>query len=157
MVRRSQQIEDEILARLEEGETLTSICKSTHMPIRRMVYDWMRLDPDFKERVAQARQLGFDTLAEQTLEIIDEPPERATSLAGSRIDTGYVSWAKNRVDHRLKLLARWDPERYGEKAAVTVGNKDGETFKTEVDGGALAVELAKAMRALKGGEDERQD
>jgi hypothetical protein len=156
MVKRSQQIEDEILARLREGETLLSICSRPGMPTRFRVYEWERSDPEFAAQFAQARQMGFDAIAEETIVIIDERPEVVSSLTGDRIDSGFVSWQKNRVDHRLKLLARWDPKRYGDKQDVTLANKDGETFKTEVDGGALAVELAKAMRALKGGEDERE-
>jgi hypothetical protein len=29
-----------------------------------------------------------------------------------------VQWAKNRVELRLKLLAKWNPKRYGDKVQV---------------------------------------
>jgi hypothetical protein len=157
MVARSQQIEDLILAGLREGETLTAICLRQGMPTRLAVYNWIEADPDFAGRVAQARQMGFDHIAESTLAIIDERPERAVTKDGTRVDSGFVAWQKNRADHRLKLLAKWDPKRYGDKQDVSVGNREGETFKTEVDSGALAVELAKAMRAMKSGEDNGVD
>jgi hypothetical protein len=33
---------------------------------------------------------------------------------------------------RLKLLAKWNPKKYGEKQDVNIGNKEGETLKAEV-------------------------
>ena len=29
-----------------------------------------------------------------------------------------MSWLKNRVEQRLKLLAKWDPKRYGDRMNV---------------------------------------
>ena len=157
MVARSQEIEDRIIAGLEGGKTLNQICLERGMPTRRAINYWLRDDPDFASKVERARLDGYEVIAEQTLDIIDERPEVVKTKDGSRIDAGFVQWAKNRAEFRLKLLGKWHRERYGDKADLSIGNREGEALKTEIDGGALAVELAKAMRALKSGEGDGHD
>lgn len=115
----------EICLRLGEGETLRSICRSEHMPAWRTVYDWQLAHEEFSAAYARARDLGTDAIAEQTLEIVDEDPERIVSEQGTRVDSGYVQWQKNRVEQRLKLLAKWNPKRYGDRLEhVGAGGKD---------------------------------
>jgi hypothetical protein len=36
-----------------------------------------------------------------------------------------------RVETRLKLLAKWDPKRYGDKIAQEISGPDGGAIKTE--------------------------
>lgn len=105
---------DEICERISKGETLASICRDKDLGAS-TVYDWMAADEDLAGRFARARVKGFDAIAEGTLEIIDEPPP-TTAMGGT--DSGHVAWAKARVETRLKLLAKWDPKRYGDKLEI---------------------------------------
>lgn len=73
MVARSAEIEDEIVRRLSDGEPLRSICRDNHMPGWQRVYEWMAADSDFAGRIARARELGADAIAEQCLDIADTP------------------------------------------------------------------------------------
>ena len=58
------------------------------------------------------------------MEIIDTFPMMAESEnGGSRVDSGHVTWLRNRVDQRLKLLAKWNPKKYGDKVDVTSGGE----------------------------------
>lgn len=106
---------DEICERISEGEPLRAICREDHMPSWKTVYDWVRDDADFASRIARARELGADAIAEQTVEILDEQPARIYSEHGDRVDPGYVAWQKNRAEQRLKLLAKWQPKKYGDR------------------------------------------
>jgi hypothetical protein len=128
----TEAIAAEICKRMSEGETLRAICRDEHMPAWQTVYDWMSDDRhvEFSRRVARARVLGYDAIAEETLEILDERPEYATSEGGSRVDTGYVAWQKNRAEQRMKLLACWDSRRYGVKTSTEL---------TGAGGGPIAV------------------
>ena len=51
------------------------------MPAWRTVYDWIRAHPDFATRIAHARELGFDAIADavadraQVLGVQLDPPE----------------------------------------------------------------------------------
>ena len=116
--KRSSQVEDEVCRRLSDGETLRSICRDERMPSWRSIYDWIAQDADFASRIARARELGADAIAEQTLDILDEPPERTNTEHGDKVDSGYVAWQKNRAEQRLKLLAKWFPKKYGDRQEI---------------------------------------
>ncbi len=93
------------------------------MPAVRTVSDWKLKHEDFSADFARAREEGFDALAAQCLEIADET-SHDTIMVGSgdnereAANTEWISRSKLRVETRLKLLAKWDPKRYGEKLAV---------------------------------------
>lgn len=109
---------EEIVDRISKGETLRAICRDEHMPAWRTVYDWLRENKEFATRIAHARELGFDAIAEETIAMVDEAPERCDTQFGDKVDPGYVQWQKNRVEQRLKLLAKWSPKKYGEKLEI---------------------------------------
>lgn len=79
------------------------------MPAVVTVWEWARKDVSFSESIAQARVEGFDALAAQCLTIADD----TTEDPGSR---------RVRVETRLKLLAKWDPKRYGDKLELSGGD-----------------------------------
>ena len=79
------------------------------MPAVRTVSDWKAAHADFAAAFAHAREDGFDQIAADTLEIIDTKPERTDTAEGDKVDPGHVAWMKNRVEQRMKLLAKWDP------------------------------------------------
>lgn len=111
----SKEVAAQICERLSDGETLRSICRDEGMPAWRTVYDWIAKDETLAASIARARDLGADAIAEDTIRMIDEPPERTATEHGDKVDPGYVQWQKNRVEQRLKLLAKWNPKKYGDK------------------------------------------
>ena len=94
-----------ILAEVEEGKPLRQICREQEVG-KSTVYDWMKEDEEFAGRFARAREIGFDVIADECLEIADGITEDPASR-------------RVRVDTRLKLLAKWDPKRYGDKTQLT--------------------------------------
>ena len=54
-----------ILAELETGRSLLSICKDDGMPNRSTVQRWQNDDADFDAAVTRAREDGYHYLAEQ--------------------------------------------------------------------------------------------
>ena len=117
---------EEVCERLSNGETLEDICRSAHMPATRTVYLWTETYASFAADFARARTRGFDAIAAQTLEIADEARndwmERAAREEGGEpgkaFDAEHVQRSKLRIETRLKLLAKWDPKRYGEKLGL---------------------------------------
>lgn len=108
-----------IIAGLSQGTTLADIIRSTPgMVTYSAVYDWCDEDAEFAANFARARIVGYDVIAEDTLRIIDSPPERVDTPFGPRIDSAAVQWHKNRVEQRMKLLAKWSPKKYGDKIDV---------------------------------------
>jgi len=118
----SQAIADDICERIAEGEPLRVICRTEGMPAWRTVYHWLEERPDFAARIARARVSGFDAIAEDCLDIADETNlDTVRDKEGNeRQNTEWISRSKLRVDTRLKLLAKWDPKRYGDKLETTV-------------------------------------
>ena len=114
---------DEIIEWIAGGNTLRDYCRIEGNPAWRTVYEWLEKDSDFLARFARAREMGHDAIAEDTLEIIDTFPMEAVSDSGSRLDSAHVSWLKNRVEQRMKLLAKWNPKKYGDKIDVTSDGK----------------------------------
>jgi hypothetical protein len=112
-----------ICARLSKGEPLAVICRDKGMPPVRTVSLWKENHPEFAANFARAREEGYDAIAAECLEIADAT-ERDTVMVGSGeherevANTEWISRSKLRVETRLKLLAKWDPKRYGEKQQV---------------------------------------
>lgn len=117
----TEAIAAEICDRLSKGETLTSICRDEHMPEPRTVSDWKAAKPDFSTAFARAREAGFDAIAEECIEIAEDGSNDYTERRrqdGSTeevFNAEHVQRSKLRIETRLKLLAKWDPKRYGEK------------------------------------------
>jgi len=149
-----EEIAEQICARLAEGEFLRVITRDEGMPNWRTVYDWMESNPDFAARVARARRMGFDAIAEETVSMIDETPERTSTQFGDKIDVGFVQWKKNQIDQRMRLLSKWDPKRYGDKLALG-GADDLPPIKKLTDGDLLAriSELQDKLKADDGDKD----
>lgn len=113
---------DEICQLIAEGVPLREICRMEKMPSWWNAYEWMKADLEFGQRIARAREIGFDVIAAESMDIVDAPPERTMT---GQIDSGSVAHAKLRAEHRLKLLAKWSPKRYGDKVENTVIGADG--------------------------------
>jgi len=116
------EIAQEICCRLSKGEPLAQICRDEHMPSVTTVGTWRLNDSEFSDRIARAREEGFDAIAEECLEIADNATNdymlKKDGAEEGRFDSEHVQRSKLRIETRLKLLAKWDPKRYGEKLAI---------------------------------------
>jgi hypothetical protein len=113
------ELANEICERLSEGEPLRQICRDDHMPAWQKIYEWMQKDESLSGAIARAREVGQDAIAEDILREMDQKPERILSKGGGRIDSGYVQLIKARADVKLKLLAKWNPKRYGDNIKLS--------------------------------------
>lgn len=132
----TEALADEICQRLSTGEPLTDICRSEGMPAVRTVSDWKKAHDAFATAFAEARQDGYDAIAADALRIADTPcegvveklemvdvpnPEKPGEVLRRELQVverrreDMLGHRKLQVDTRLKLLAKWDPNRYGER------------------------------------------
>lgn len=121
--------EDAIIEWISDGKTLRDYCRQDGAPHFTVVYDWIEADEEFSLRFARARDIGADAIAQETLNIVDERPPTTDNGA---TDSGYVSWQKARVETRLKLLAKWNPKKYGDRIDHT--SSDGSMTPKDVTG-----------------------
>ena len=134
----------EICDRLSLGEPLAQICRDEAMPSYRAVYDWMDAHETFAASIAQARARGYDQIAMDALHIADESGQDTIHTeSGARPDTEWISRSKLRVETRLKLLAKWDPKRYGEATLLKHADADGNNLDLSAQMAAARDRAAK--------------
>lgn len=110
------------------------------MPSYSSVWAWQGSIPTFSEAIVRAREAGHDAIALEALAIADDK-SHDTMMVGEgdnereTANTEWISRSKLRVETRLKLLAKWDPKRYGER------------LHTE-HSGTVVIGLAERMRRL---------
>lgn len=111
----------EVCRRLATGEPLAQICRRSHLPTKRTVSNWVNAKPDFAREFREAREEGFDALAWECLTIADDTSRDTIETEhGPRPDNEWIARSKVRIETRLKLLAKWDPRRYGDKLDLEV-------------------------------------
>ncbi|NYT45129.1 hypothetical protein H0A64_09875 [Alcaligenaceae bacterium] len=95
------------------------------MPSWRTVYAWIAKDVDgLAARIAQARELGHDAIAEQCLDIADdEQHDWVNTRKGVLTNDVAIGRAKLQIHTRLQLLAKWNPKKYGEKQDINLTGK----------------------------------
>src|SRR5678815_5947240 len=71
----TEELAEEICDRLADGESLASICKDQHMPSEKAVRLWATEGSEwaltFAPKYTRARQVGYERLADQDIEIGD--------------------------------------------------------------------------------------
>jgi hypothetical protein len=116
---------DEICDRLAAGESLSAICKHPQMPDEKTVRLWATEGSEwaltFAPKYTRARQIGYERLADQVIEIGD------SSFVGPDgfVDNGAVQAARLACENRKWLLSKMLPKQFGDKVtAELVGDSD---------------------------------
>lgn len=130
------EVVEKIYNGLCEGTPLTIICKPDDMPGITTVWDWQKKYPEFSETIARAREVGFDAIAMDALNIADFTEHDTIEFEknGKVIEIPDKEWilrSKLRVETRFKLLSKWDPKRYGDKVTQEISGPDGKPIQTE--------------------------
>lgn len=131
------EIAQEMCNLLAEGVPLQEICRREGFPAWRTVYDWMYRDDQavaagggvgLSASIARAREIGYDALAEQCLVIADTPQmgRKTVYSSGAEEDEDSMTVTeedmlghrKLQIETRLKLLAKWDPKRFGDRVQL---------------------------------------
>jgi hypothetical protein len=124
--KKNPELIEQVLTRIAHGETLAALGRELDFHPTAWGH-WLREDEALAVAYAHARDVGSDALAEQALALIDEEPARVEG----RVDPGHVQWRRAQVDTRLKLLACWNPKKYGAKQQTEISGPDGGAVKTE--------------------------
>ena len=120
------EIAREMCEMLSEGIPLREICRSDEkFPAWRTVYDWMKKDADLSTAIACARDMGYDAMAEECLDIADngnndwmERLDEDGRQIGWQVNGEAIQRSKLRIETRLKLLAKFNPKKYGDRQVL---------------------------------------
>ena len=135
-----------ILSDISAGKTVTRACRGIGITPETFL-NWRDADPELQAAYMRALAIGHDALADEALEIIDTDPYKvATPDGGTRIDSAFVAWQKNRVETRLKLLGKWAPRRYGDSSTLEISGN----VNVQQDNPAVR-ELVELIKAAKRG------
>jgi hypothetical protein len=91
---------------LMEGKSLRAVCRMKGMPSLSTVMAWCSEDPSFAQQYAFACQVRAEALADEILDIADDPTTDWTNYENIRR-------ARLMIDIRKWMFARMAPKRYG--------------------------------------------
>lgn len=112
---------------MSTGEPLAVICRSApdRFPAPETWSKWCAEDAELGIRHGRARDAGYDSIAQDCMSIADSNIDDVYCAADGeeRTNSDVIQRAKLRVETRLKLLAKWDPRRYGDKMIIDQTNR----------------------------------
>ena len=106
----TSQISDDIERMLMNGTSLVAICQTKGSPSLSKVYDWMRTDKEFSNKIMNARKIAAQTYLDKM--IIELENADAKNIAVTRERLIHYRWLSS------KLIAI-----YGDKQQVEVDQK----------------------------------
>ena len=114
------ELEQAIIDWIADGKTLRDFCRQPDMPSFCAVYDHEKLSESFKIRFAHAREIGEDVIGQECItiantpqigRIVTEKPDGSTEIKTEDM----LGHRKLQIETRLKLLAKWNPRKWGER------------------------------------------
>lgn len=128
---------------LAEGLTLNQVCERLQLASR-TVRRWALDNEEFAPQYARARELGYQKMADELVEIADDARNDWMSIkskSGQEIEVPnreVVDRSKLRIDTRKWLLSKALPKIYGDKLDVKHDGSDAflNMWRTLSQGGA---------------------
>lgn len=139
-----------IVQRVADGESLKAICKSRLWPYS-LVAKWLAEDVGRKSQYDAALALWGDSLAQEAVAIADTVQVgviRKTDSDGGVTETqeDMLGHRKLQVDTRLKLAAKLDRERYGDRVVNAPPSNPQDLIDAALEG--MARKLLDRMRVV---------
>jgi hypothetical protein len=113
-------IADDIERMLMNGTPLTTICQNKDAPSLSKVYDWIRSDKEFADKILTARKIAAQTYLDKMIEELEKADNK--SIAVTREKLIHYRWMAS------KLVAI-----YGDKQQVEVDQKIEITWNSSED------------------------
>lgn len=123
----NEQLAQEVLAQMHEGASLRTSCRLAGVPASTFL-TWVSKDSSLAEQYAHAREILIEHMAEDLLQISDEPVQ--PNAMGST-DSGAVAKQRLQVDTRKWLLSKLAPKKYGDKVEHDLKSSDGSMTPTQ--------------------------
>lgn len=146
---------------LSQGITLAQIMRDyDDLPSRWSIHRWMASNPEFKTAYEMARDVGYDAIADDIMNIAEDGSadwvvrKKRNGEEYTVVDAEAVARSKLRVYAREKLLASWSP-RYRPQSGIQLSNPEGGPVEfTDAAASAKIASLLALAQARAAGEPE---
>jgi len=138
---RSEKLENQIIERISQGETLKAICADADMPAAATVMRWEVQDKAFGELVAHARRVAAHMLIGEAREIVDDGRNDWMERLGHdgqpkgwKVNGEAVRRSELRAKQRWQEAAALAPREFAPKhqvehsGGINVADKDDEAL-----------------------------
>jgi hypothetical protein len=151
----TQEMADKVCEQLAEGDSLRTVCTSDDMPSMSTVFKQLRIDPEFAQQYANAKEQGAIAMFEEMMDIADDGTNdfmlRKDESGG---DTGFyfenkeaLARSRLRVDTRKWALSKLAPKKYGDKIQTELS---GSLSITNMSDAELDAAIKKYLGQLNG-------
>ena len=123
----TSQISDDIERMLMNGTSLVAICQTKGSPSLSKVYDWMRTDKEFSNKIMNARKIAAQTYLDKMIIELENADNK--SIAVTREKLIHYRWMAS------KLIAIYGDKQQVEvdqKIEITWNASDDKTFENEI-------------------------
>lgn len=146
----SDEVLDDLLSRLADGESLSSICDDRRMPDRRTIQRWMEKDDELAAEIARAREVGYRQRGERAVEAAKTAPDPVRGRLAFDAERWYLgklsnAFADKPVQVEARTTVKLDADDiFGqfagalERAAAAIASGAGGTIRVADDGEAGA-------------------
>ena len=122
------QIAEDIEKLLMNGTSLVAICQTKGSPSLSKVYDWMRTDKDFSNRIMNARKIAAQTYLDKM--IIELENADAKNIAVTREKLIHYRWLSSKL---IGIYGDKQQVEVDQKIEITWNNPDvDKTFENEI-------------------------
>lgn len=130
----TDEIANEICARLVDGMSLKKICEMDDMPSKSTVFKWLSENEVFSDKYARAREAQADTLADEIIDIADDGTNDTyeDEEGNVRTDHDVIARSRLRVDARKWIASKLKPKKYGDKIQTDVQPLDKDGLPTDL-------------------------
>ena len=109
------QLTDTLIESLEtklmNGKTLTSICQAKDMPSLSTVYNWIKENKEFSNKISQARKIGCQYYLDKMIDELETTSSKEVHLV------------REKLHHYRWLASKLLPSLYGDKQEIIQDTK----------------------------------
>jgi len=118
----SPELADRVCELMIEDVSLRKICKMSGMPSRRVIFNWLKENEEFRGKYEIARLMQVEYWAHEIIEIADDTSgDFIINEHGERVvDHENINRARLKVDARKWLMSKLHPHRYGDRVTADV-------------------------------------
>lgn len=107
------EIGDEICELITEGLSLNKICQMDKYPALKVVYSWLRANPEFSNNYTRAKQEQADTFADKIADVAFDTLAGKYEPNNARVAIDALKWTASKLK----------PKTYGDKLDMTSDGK----------------------------------